>query len=49
VTSEGPLGNVGMPVSVEEIRHFRQMLERTSHQLSPEEIEELIQSLSPQK
>jgi hypothetical protein len=49
VTSEGPLGNIGMPATVEEIRHFRQMLERTAHQLSPKEIEELIQSLSPQK
>ena len=26
--SRGPLGNIGFPASVEEIRHFRQMLDR---------------------
>ena len=30
VTSHGSLGNIGFPSSVEGIRHFRQMLERTA-------------------
>src|SRR5262245_50626781 len=49
VTSEGPLGNMGMPSAVEDLRHFRKMLERTSRELSAEDIDKLIQSLSPQK
>ncbi len=45
MTSEGPLGNIGMPSSVEGIRHFRVMLERTARRLSAKEIDELIESL----
>jgi RNA polymerase sigma factor (sigma-70 family) len=43
--SRGPLGNTGYPSSVEEIRHFRQMLESTVKRISPDEIERLIKSL----
>lgn len=45
VTSEGPLGNIGMPSSVEGIRHLRKMLETTARNLTGEEIERLIASL----
>ena len=45
VTCEGPLGNIGMPGGVEGLRHFRKMLERTSHRLSADEIDKLILSL----
>ena len=33
--SRGPLGNIGFPASVEEIRHFRQMLDRTRQRCLP--------------
>ena len=46
-TSSGPLGNIGFPSSVEGIRHFRQMLERTVRKLTRDEVEGLIKSLSP--
>jgi hypothetical protein len=49
VTSEGPLGNMGMPGTVEDFRHLRKMLEQTSRKLSAEEIAELVQSLSPRR
>ncbi len=46
-TSDGPLGNVGFPGSIEGIRHFRQMLDRTVRKLSSGEVDGLIRSLSP--
>jgi hypothetical protein len=49
VTSEGPLGNIGFPGSVEGIRHFRRMLERTVQRLTSEEVDSLVKSLSPGK
>ena len=47
VTSHGSLGNIGFPSSVEGIRHFRQMLERTARKLTPAEVDDLIRSISP--
>jgi hypothetical protein len=35
-----------MPSSVEDVRHFRRMLERTARSLTAEEINELITPLS---
>lgn len=48
-TSTGPLGNVGFPSSVEEVRHVRQMIERTTKRLEPDEVDGLIKSLSPER
>ena len=47
--SRGPLGNIGFPASVEEIRHFRQMLDRTNQRITPDEIDRLVKTLSPGK
>ncbi len=44
--SRGPLGNIGFPTSVEGIRHFRQMLDRTIQRITSEEVDRLISSLS---
>jgi len=50
ITSEGPLGNIGFPAgSIEGVRHFRRMLERTAQRLTPQEVDGLIKSLSPEK
>ena len=46
VTSEGPLGNIGMPGSVEGIRHLRHMLNLTARNLTPGEVDALAESLS---
>jgi len=47
-TSEGPLGNIGFPdYSVEAIRHFRQMLDRSVRTLKSDELDGLIKSLAP--
>jgi hypothetical protein len=48
-TSHGSLGNIGFPSSIEGIRHFRQMLDRTVRKLNPTEIDELIRSLAPKQ
>jgi hypothetical protein len=48
-TSEGPLGNIGMPSSVEGIRHFRNMLDSTAKTLTADEIDELIGSLTAEE
>jgi hypothetical protein len=45
-TSHGALGNIGFPGSVEGLRHFRQMLDRTARKLSTAELDELIKSLA---
>ena len=45
-TSDGPLGNIGMPSSVEGIRHFRSMLQASARRLSSADIDALIASLS---
>lgn len=49
ITSESPLGNIGMPGGVEGARHFRKMLEQTARRLTREDIDGLIQSLSSEK
>jgi Thioredoxin-like len=47
ITSTGPLGNIGMPSEVEEIRHLKRMLEQTAKRLSAVEIAALEESLAP--
>jgi hypothetical protein len=47
VTSHGALGNIGFPSTLEGIRHFRQMLERTVQKLTAADVDDLIRSLSP--
>ena len=46
VTSEGPLGNIGCPGSIEGLRHFRAMLDRTARSLTTDEVDGLIESLA---
>jgi hypothetical protein len=46
-TSRGPLGNIGLPSSVEGLRHFRAMLDHTTRRLTGAEIDHLVKSLSP--
>ena len=46
-TSDGPLGNIGMPGSDEDLRHFRRMLDLTAQRLKSDERDSLIKSLSP--
>jgi hypothetical protein len=46
-TSEGPLGNIGFPGSVEGIRHFRRMLDLTVRRLKSDEVDGLVRSFSP--
>lgn len=47
ITSKGPLGNIGMPSQVEDIRHLKRMLEQTAQRLSAVEIAALEVSLAP--
>jgi hypothetical protein len=47
MTSQGPTGNMGMPSSTEDLRHFRKMLQQTARQISAKEIDGLIESLTP--
>ncbi len=50
ITSEGPLGNIGFPAgSIEGVRHLRRMLERTAKRLTPDDVDRLVKSLSPDK
>jgi hypothetical protein len=44
-TSDGPLGNIGFPSSVEGVRHFQRMLAKAAHHLTAEEIERLVATL----
>jgi len=46
ITSDGPLGNIGMPASAEGFRHFRKMFESTAQKLTASEIDKLVKSLS---
>ena len=48
-SSRGPLGNIGFPMSVEEIRHFRRMFEGTVRRMTADELSRLIDSLSSGK
>ncbi|PAY19157.1 hypothetical protein CKO51_12410 [Rhodopirellula sp. SM50] len=43
--SYGPIGNIGFMSGVEGKRHFREMLQAACRNITPEEIETLIQSL----
>ena len=45
MTSDGPMGNIGMPMSSEDIRHMREMLAKTANRLTGDEIDKLIKSL----
>jgi hypothetical protein len=45
-TSDGPLGNIGHPTTVEAIRHVRDMLKRTASRLSDDELDRLVQPLA---
>jgi hypothetical protein len=49
VTSDGPAGNIGCPVSIEDLRHFRRMLEKTVRKLTASEVDGLVTSLSDKK
>src|SRR6185312_8634398 len=44
-TSHGPTGNIGFPSSVEDLRQFRTMLDRTARNLKAGEVEGLVKSL----
>jgi hypothetical protein len=46
MTSDGPLGNIGLPSSLEGRRHFHKMLTETANRLTVEEIDGLMESLS---
>jgi hypothetical protein len=45
-TSDGPLGNIGFPGTIENLRHFREMLRRTTHNLTAQEQDQLAESLT---
>jgi len=44
-TSDGPMGNIGMPSSPEDIRHMREILDQTATRLTDEELDRLVKSL----
>ena len=44
-TSVGPLGNIGLPSSVEGLRHFHAMLDKTRQRITPAEVDGLVESL----
>jgi Carboxypeptidase regulatory-like domain len=48
-TSDGPLGNIGIPASDEGLRTLRAMLDRTAQRLSTEDKDTLIKSLTPER
>jgi hypothetical protein len=43
---ESSLGNIGMPSSIEDIRHFRRMLTDTCQRLTAEDLDRLAESLA---
>ncbi|WP_435005085.1 DUF255 domain-containing protein [Tundrisphaera lichenicola] len=45
VTSDGPKGNVGYPVTPEEIGHFTAMLRKAARKLTPSQIDEIESAL----
>jgi hypothetical protein len=45
IDSEGPVGNVGHPSSYEGRRHVQTMLNRTRTNLSPEQVEQIVNAL----
>ena len=45
ISSEGPLGNIGMPTSIEGIRHFEKMIEAVANRMTEDEIAALIDAL----
>jgi hypothetical protein len=44
-TSDGPLGNIGFPGTIEDARHLREMLQRTARKLTAKEQDQLVESL----
>ncbi len=40
-TSDGPLGNIGMPDTTEELRQLRETLSQVSQRLTPAELDQL--------
>jgi hypothetical protein len=45
VTSDGPLGNICLPSTIEEKRHLKKMITSTARHLTPAECDRLIESL----
>ncbi|HEV3342486.1 MAG TPA: hypothetical protein VG125_19095, partial [Pirellulales bacterium] len=45
VTSDGPLGNIRLPSTIEEKRHLKKMITSTARHLTPAECDRLIESL----
>ncbi len=45
VTSQGPLGNIGFPNSIEERRHLKKMITSTARHITAAECDRLIESL----
>jgi len=44
-TSDGPMGNIGMPFSIEAKRHFKKLLDHTARRLTPAERQKLLDSI----
>jgi hypothetical protein len=49
ITSDGPLGNIGLASTVEGIRHFRKNLESSTHHMTHSNIDDLVQSLEERR
>lgn len=49
VDSNGPLGNIGFPSTFDDIRYFRQMIEKSTDRITKDEIDRLVQSLYDQR
>jgi hypothetical protein len=45
-TSEGPLGNIGFPGSLEGFRHLRRMIDLSAQRMTPDDVDALIDSLA---
>ncbi len=45
VTSDGPKGNAGCPVTAEEIAHFKTMLTKTARSITPAQIKQIVEAL----
>jgi Thioredoxin-like len=45
-TSDGPLGNIGFPGTIEDVRHLHEMLRRTARKLTAKEQDQLAESLT---
>lgn len=49
ITSDGPLGNTGLPNTAEGIRHFRKMMDKSTRHMTAADIDGLIQSLEKRR